>query len=258
MRWILTSGSYDFPLQKVFSLAKEAGFEGMNLMITREFQNRDEIALVKDLKRILPIDSVHVPFVTLWGWGNQIEKIERTVRLALETGIPLVNFHPPGWLLLEFGFSIWFLGIRDFQKEIGKGGVMVSIENMPRLRRYFYDPHLLSTLSPLKRFLLERNLYLTFDSSHMGTKKVEFMEDFVSLYKTGRVKQVQYSDYRNAREHLKPGTGVLPLKNLLRFLAQENFAEGLCLELMQEELPREEEGFQKTLKKILQEMKRSF
>ena len=257
MRFLLTSGSFhSLPLRKTFLLAKEAGFDGMNLMVTKEFLGVDEIALVRDLQEILPIDSVHVPFAALWGWGNPIDKIQRTVRLAIEGGIPLVNFHPPGWLLLEIGFSAWFLGIQDFQKEVGNNKVMISIENMPRLVRYFCDPHLLSRTGNLQRFLSERNLYLSFDSSHMGTKKTDFLEEFAILYQTGKVKQIQYSDYRDGREHLKPGRGCLPLPALLRFLAKENYSEGLCLELMQEEFPKEEKAIAATLKEMLEEIKK--
>ncbi len=257
MRYLLTSGSfYTLPVRKVFTLAKEAGFDGMNLMITREFQNTDEAGLVRELQKILPVDSVHVPFINLWGWGNPVEKIEKTVRLAAETGIPLVNFHPPGWLLLEVGFCLWFLRIGDFQKEVSGGKTMISVENMPRLARYFGDPHLLSKTERLQRFLMERNLYLSFDSSHMGTKKRDFLEDFELLYQTGRIKQVQYSDYRGGREHLKPGNGVLPLKELLARLVKHRYGEGLCLELMAEELPKDERAIVAALRGMLQEMKR--
>jgi len=259
MRFLLTSGSfYTLPVKTTFAIAKEAGFDGMNLMITSEFRGVDEVSLVRELQRILPIDSIHVPFIALWGWGNQIEKIARTVRLAIEAGVPLVNFHPPGWLLLEVSFSFWFLGIRDFQREVGQNRVMISIENMPKLMRYYCDPHLLSKTEVLRRFLTERNLYLSFDSSHMGTKKTDFLDDFTTLYQTGKIKQVQYGDYRDGREHLKPGSGILPLKELLHTLATERYSEGLCLELMPEELPKDEKQLVQELKGILQGIKETF
>ena len=256
MRLLLTSGSfYTLPIQETFELAKEAGFEGINLMITSEFRGVDEVSVVKGLQKILPIDSIHVPFIALWGWGNPVEKIQKTVRIALETGVPLINFHPPAWLLLEVSFSLWFLGIRDFQKEVGQGQVTISIENMPHLARYTCDPHLLSKTENLRRFLLERNLYLSFDSSHMGTKKTDFLEDFASLYATGRVKQVQYGDYRDGREHLRPGSGILPLKAFLKNLVEQNYSEGLCVEMMPDEFPKNEKKIVETLKEILAEIK---
>ena len=256
MRFLLTSGSfYTLPVQKTFELAKEAGFDGMNLMVTSEFRGVDEISLVKELRKILPIDSVHVPFIALWGWGNPVEKIQKTVRLAVETGIPLVNFHPPGWLLLEVRFCVWFSAIRDFQREVGKGQVEITIENMPRLKRYCCDPHLLSRTENLRRFLVERNLYLSFDSSHMGTKKTDFLDDFNALYATGRIKQVQYGDYRDGQEHLKPGHGILPLQTFLRTLAKQNYSEGLCVEMMPDEFPKEEKQIVRMLKEILGEIK---
>ena len=256
MRFLLTSGSFHtLPVEKTFIVAKEAGFEGMNLMITSEFRGADEVSVVKGLQKILPVDSIHVPFIALWGWGNPVEKIQKTIRLAVETGVPLVNFHPPAWLLLEISFSLWFLGIRDFQEEVGKDQVMISVENMPRLERYFCDPHLLSKTENLRRFLTERNLYLSFDSSHMGTKKTDFMEEFASLYATGKIKQVQYGDYRDGKEHLRPGSGVLPLKALLKSLVAQNYSEGLCVEMMPDEFPKEEKQIVQTLKEILGEIK---
>ena len=256
MRLLLTSGSfYTLPVEKTFIVAKEAGFEGMNLMISSEFRGVDEVSRVRELQKILPIDSIHVPFIALWGWGNPVEKIQKTIRLAIETGVPLVNFHPPAWLLLEIRFSLWFLGVRDFQKEVGESRVMISIENMPHLARYFCDPHLLSKTENLRRFLMERNLYLSFDSSHMGTKKTDFMEEFTSLYATGRIKQVQYGDYRDGKEHLRPGSGVLPLKALLKSLVAQNYSEGLCVEMMPDEFPKEEKQIVRMLKEILGEIK---
>jgi len=257
MRYLLTSGSfYTSPVRETFQLAKEAGFDGMNLMITREFQDQDEVKLVEELQTILPIDSIHVPFINLWGWGNPIEKIERTVHLAIKTGVSLVNFHPPGWLLLEIGFCVWFLRIQDFQRDIGENQVKISIENMPHLARYLCDPHLLSRTPQLRDFLTKRNLNLTFDTSHMGTKKVDFLEDFRTLYDTGRIRQIQYSDYRDGREHLKPGDGVLPLNDFLALLVRLRYTEGLCLELMKEEFPHEKGEILKSLRAMLDEMKR--
>ena len=256
MRFLLTSGSfYTLPIHRTFAIAKEAGFDGMNLMITGEFRGVDEVSLVRNLQKILPIDSIHVPFIPLWGWGNQVEKIQRTVRLAIETSVPLVNFHPPAWLLLEISFSLWFLAVRDFQQEVGKNRVMVSIENMPHLARYYGDPHLLSKTTNLLQFLQKRNLYLSFDSSHMGTKKTDFLEDFLRLHAAEKVKQVQYGDYCDGREHLKPGHGILPLKRLLQTLAKENYSEGLCVEIMPDEFPKEESLIIKNLKEILGEIK---
>ncbi|MFH1857952.1 MAG: sugar phosphate isomerase/epimerase, partial [Candidatus Omnitrophota bacterium] len=121
--------------------------------------------------------------------------------------------------------------------------------------RYACDPHLLSNTNHLRRYLAERNLYLSFDSAHMGTKKVDFLEDFTALYETGRILQVHYSDYREGHEHLRPGDGILPLKGLLSYLGKKRFEGGICLELMRNILPEEEKGIVASLKAMLREMK---
>jgi len=256
MKILLSNGSfYHLSCEKVAHLAKEAGFDGLALMITREFEGCNEKQLVEKCQKILPVLSVHSPFLALRNWGDPIDKIKRSVELCLANGIPLLTFHPPAWLFLEVEFSVWFARIRDFQKEIGKDKVMVSLENMSRLKKYLCDPHLLSTTESLIDFMKKRNLYLSFDSSHMGTKKMDFLEDFNRLYQTGKVKQVQYSDYQEGHEHLIPGRGVLPLQKLLQYLIEKNYSETLSIELFPEEFPKEEGAIVEALREILWEIR---
>jgi len=60
--------------------------------------------LLADLNEIMPILSIHAPFMPLDGWGTPIDSLKRSVELAAEAGIPLVNFHPPSWVGCEIGF----------------------------------------------------------------------------------------------------------------------------------------------------------
>ena len=103
--------------------------------------------------------EVITPFLELDGWGNKIDQLYRTSDLAAETGIPLINFHPPAWLAMEFKFWRWFKGIKDFQKEVGGGKVIITAENMPCIGAFRVNPHFLGNTSSMIDFMKERNSY---------------------------------------------------------------------------------------------------
>jgi len=186
------------------------------------------------------------------GWGSPIDSLKRSVELCAECGIPLVNFHPPSWMGAELGFWRWLYRVMDFQKEIGQDTVIVTMENMPWVGKHFrVNPHILSSTGKMMEFLQERNLYMTFDTTHMGSGKTNFINDFYLCYNTGRIRNIHFSDYGKGREHLLPGHGILPLTRFLNHLRSTGYQDTLTLELSPEEFPREERIIVESLKEIL-------
>lgn len=119
----LSTGSlFTLPLRRVFELAAEAGFDGVELIINQDFQKVNASKLVRSLQEIITIHSIHSPFMPLDGWGGPIESLKLSIELAAACDIPLVNFHPPSWMGMEIGFWRWLYSVRDFQKELGLGG----------------------------------------------------------------------------------------------------------------------------------------
>ena len=112
MRFSLSSGTlFTFPLPKAFEMAKAAGFDGLELIINQEFQRVNSRALIRELAAIHPIHSIHAPFMILDGWGGPVEMLQRSVDLADEAGVGLVNFHPPSWLGFELRYWRWLYKI---------------------------------------------------------------------------------------------------------------------------------------------------
>ncbi len=253
MRISLSTGTlFTFPLHRTFQLAAEAGFDGMELIINQEFQRVNSRKLLAELAGIMPILSIHAPFMPLDGWGSPMDSLKRSVELAAEAGIGLVNFHPPSWLGFELRFWRWMYRIHDFQKELGGGKVLLTIENMPWVGRFRINPHIFSQTQKLIEFITERNLYQTFDCTHMGSGKANFINDFYLCYDSGRIRNIHFSDYGHGREHLLPGRGILPLTRFLNHLSSTGYDEALTLELSPHEFPRDERIILESLKEILQ------
>ncbi len=251
VRLSLSSGTlFTFPLPRVFEMARAAGFDGLELIINQEFQGVNSRNLIKELARIHPIHSIHAPFMMLDGWGGPVEMLQRCVQLAEEAGIGLVNFHPPSWLGLELGYLRWLYRVCDFQKEVGRDNVLVTVENMPWVGKFKINPHILSATQKMVEFIAERNLFLTFDTTHQGSGKTSFINDFYSYYNSGRIRNIHFSDYGHGKEHLIPGHGILPLTRFLNHLSQTNYDGAFTLELSPHEFPRDESIIIDMLKEI--------
>lgn len=247
-----SSGSlFTLPLRKGFELAAEAGFDGVELIINQDFQRVNPVTLVRSLQEIAPINSIHAPFMPLDGWGGPIQSLFHSIELAADTGIPLVNFHPPSWLGFEIGFWRWLYRVRDFQKEVGLDGeVLVTIENMPWVGKFKMNPNILSSTADMINFIQEHNLYLTFDTTHMGSGKANFINDFYMFYESGRIRNIHFSDYGFDREHLIPGHGRLPLTRFLNHLKQTDYQGAVTLELDPREFPQNEQMILQSLKEL--------
>ena len=257
MRISMSAGTlFIFELEKVFAMASEVGFDGVELVINQEFQKVNSRRLIQRLAETLPILSIHAPFMPLDGWGGPSDALKRCVEIAADCGIGLVNFHPPSWLGLEFGYWRWLYRINDFQKEIGGDQVAVTLENMPWTGKYLINGYILSETQKMIEFLQERNLYLTFDCTHMGSGRANFINDFYLYYNSGRIRNIHFSDYGHGRQHLLPGHGILPLTRFLNHLRNTSYNETLTLELSPHEFPKGEQIIVDSLKEILSYLRR--
>ena len=251
MKLILSAGSlFTLPPTLVFEMARDVGFDGMEVIINHDFAGSQNLVHLHELQNILPIASLHAPFFEIDGWGNKIDQLKRCAQLALDAGIPLINFHPPNWFLCEIKFWRWLSKIKDFQSEIGQDGILVTTENMPCMTQFKINPYLLSNIDKLVRFMVERNLYLTFDTAHCGSMHTAFLGDFHRFYNSGRMRNIHFSDYGNGQEHLLPGRGALPLTRFLNHLRETGYDNSLVLELSPYQFPKEPGMIKETLKEI--------
>ena len=251
MKLIFSAGSlYNLPSYQVFELAREIGFDGMEIIVNHDFAGSRSLEHLRNLQTIFPIHSIHAPFFEIDGWGHKIDQLKKCADLALEAGIPLINFHPPNWIAFEYRFWRWLKKLDDFQDEIGHNEVLITIENMPCLPKSKVNPYLLSKVETMVRFLEEHNLYLTFDTAHCGSMHTDFLSDFHKLYDSGRMRNIHFSDYGNGEEHLLPGHGILPLTRFLNHLRATEYDHSLVLELSPFEFPEEFGMIKETLAEV--------
>ena len=237
---LLSTGTlYKKPPWIAAEIASRVGFDGVELVLGYGFQDSDGEKEIETMLKQAPILSLHAPFYRLRGWGKPFESLQKTILLADRHFIPLVTFHPPRWLDLEFGFYRTLNRIGNFQKSFGKGSLTITMENMPVSHGFFkVAPYFFSRPAPLVAFAEAHNLFITLDATHLGTREGDFPGEVNLLLSSGRVRNVHFSDYANGHEHLFPGKGSLPLPWLLETLKTTGYNGIITLEL----LPKEVEG----------------
>lgn len=246
---ILSTGSlYHFDIDTVMTLAAEAGFAGLELLVDGRRETYHPAHLEKLMAHHhLPILAVHSPFATFpppWP-HDPVSRIQQSVRLAKALGAQTVVVHPPiRWVrvrgLVQAPQRTWKLSLplpwagpghlgRWLQQELpafqAQTQVKIAVENMPRrwVGPWQLEPYHFNNASELNQFP-----YLTLDTTHVGT----WREDLLHFYRQvkARVAHVHLSNY-NGREHQLLHNGRLPLAALLAELAHDNFDGLVSLEL---------------------------
>ena len=223
---IFSTGSlYPFGLERAYSLAAEAGYDGVEIMMDDRWDTHQRNYLDHLAERHgIPILALHPPLRRgAWNLGPE-ETLFRVARLARSMEVPVVVAHPPrpGRLLER-----WSAGPLRRARELG---VRVAVENMPRseVRGIF------GTRSPGSCYLPEHLMAMgdvTLDTSHLGASKVDLMRAYSMLAAQLRHVHLSDSDLTGGDQHRIPGRGLLPLRPFLAALAAGGYSGSVSLEL---------------------------
>jgi sugar phosphate isomerase/epimerase len=223
-----TAAFFARPLVTTFRIVAEAGYDGVEVMVTKDPQSQDPATM----RRLagdhgLEIAALHAPSLLLTRrvWGTDpIGKIDRAVEVASDAGIPVVVMHPPyRW---QQRYRGW---LRDELPQVeSRTGVIVAIENM-------FPVHVGSR--PLT-FHADQDLddlegipHVVLDTSHAAVSKHDLLE--VRRRFEPRLRHVHLSDNagRGWDSHLPPGQGVLPLEPFLDDLVASGYEHAVSLEV---------------------------
>jgi sugar phosphate isomerase/epimerase len=223
---VFSTGSlYPFGLERVYSWAAEAGFDGVEIMMDERWDTHQRVYLdhLRE-KHDLPILALHPPLRRgAWNLAPE-ETLVRSARLARSAGIPVVVAHPPppGRPLER-----WSAGpLREAREE----GISVAVENMPR-----GEPSRVFSIGRYRSCHLPEHLLglgdVTLDTSHVGASKVDLMRAYSTLAGQLRHVHLSDSDLTGGDQHRLPGKGRLPLRPFLFALANSDYRGAVTLEL---------------------------
>jgi sugar phosphate isomerase/epimerase len=234
---------YIYPLRSIFSIARESGFAGVELVVGPEVELRGG-GYVRRLAESygLTIFSLHPPILPFPGWSDYRTVVPRLVDLALEAGAEHAILHPPDARSLADGRGRRYVeALTEGLQRIEGTDVRIAIENRAFFRSRDRD-YVLSDLRELRAFADELDLPLVLDTSHAATTSYSLAEAY-HLF-ADRLVNVHLSDIRSPpwplstpslhtylKHHQIPGDGQLPLADLLSRLAADGYCGPITLEI---------------------------
>jgi sugar phosphate isomerase/epimerase len=224
-----TAAFFTRPLPEAFDHIAEAGFGGVEVMVTRDPATQQADVLLELSREYgLLIRAIHAPFLLMtrkvWS-SDPIQKINRSLQLARDTGASLVVAHPPYRWQAEY--RRW-VGERlpDLARETG---TLVGIENMFPVRLRGGRGVRLHARQSIHDF--DPYPHVVLDTSHAA---VAGLNPFDVVRRLGdRLVHVHLSNNagRGWDSHLPLDQGVLPILDFLDLLGTEGFSGNVSLEL---------------------------
>lgn len=228
-----TSSVYPLSTEHAFRIAHRVGFDGVEVMVTKDPTTRDPDKLLALSRHYgLPILSIHAPvlLLTAFVWGRDPRvKLRKSAELARTVGAPTVVVHPPfRW---QSTYATNFLRIvRETSAEFG---VEIAIENMfpwkvggKNLKAYApsSDPTNMDCDA------------MTLDFSHAALTGRDSLELAVEM--GDRLRHVHLCDGSGSLdegkvfdEHLLPGRGNEPVAAVLGRLASTGWSGSVVAEV---------------------------
>jgi sugar phosphate isomerase/epimerase len=223
-----TSSVYPESARAAFTLARELGYDGVELMVWTDRVSQDiaEVGRLADASG-LPVVAVHAPClaVTQRVWSpDPVERLRRSVVAAGDLGAPTVVVHPPfRW---QRHYAATFAD--EVRRAEEHAGVAVAVENMFPLvrggvRAVPYSPGIDPTAVGHRHY--------TLDLSHTAVAG----DDALALMDRmgAGLAHVHLTDGSGSArdEHLVPGRGRQPCAQVCERLAASGFAGAVVLEV---------------------------
>ena len=211
-----------------FELGAREGFDGMEVMVWGDTATQDATKLISLSDRYnIPITSIHAPTLVVSQnvWGvRPARKLERSVQLAEEVGASTVVVHPP--FVWQPRYAALFA---EHVEMLSRGtGITIAVENMYPWRRKNRD-----YLAYLPHWDLTTQNYdaTTLDLSHASTARQNSLEVAKALGSTLRHVHLADGSGSGKDEHLVPGIGTQPARELIEYLVERDWDGDLCVEI---------------------------
>jgi sugar phosphate isomerase/epimerase len=206
-----------YGLSRIFEFAKEAGYDGIDLVV--EYAQFDTLnpEYIKKLveQHGIPVHSVSAPK------QGSIKKISEIVELTKEIGAKVLILQPPK--IHELKLSSWLK--KEIPKLREKEFLSIALENAPAGTYLGFIPeHAMSNTQELKEFK-----HICLDTARIGETRKDLIRTYSTLKKY--LVHVHLSNFYKGKKYAPPSEGILPLESFLTKLKQDQYPGALSIKV---------------------------
>ena len=244
MRIALSTASlYLYPLRHIFALARNTGFEGLELALSLEARARGS----KYVRRLseeygLPIFTLHPPMIPTPRRREHHKLLPQLIPVAEHLACQYIVIHAPKALALNEGLGPEYVdAVVACVEELKGSSTRLCVENQAVFRRSDRR-YALSSPGKLRQFAEEHDLAVTLDTAHAASFPYDLLEAYEIL--GSRLVNVHLSDFRRGlsippwfnlhsffKHHQVPGDADLPLIPLLERLRADSYQGLITVEV---------------------------
>lgn len=238
-----TASLYFYPLRHVFALARDTGYEGLELVLLPGVFPPD-VSHVQGLSQEygLPVLTLHPPMVPLPGRADHHKLLPQMIPVARELPCEFIIIHAPKTPALSDARGKEYVAAVEAYVGQQKGrSPRLCLENQAVFRPGDRG-YALSSPENLRRFADQHDLAVTLDTAHAGSFPYGLLEAYEAL--GSRVVNVHLSDFRQDlsipswfnlhsyfKHHQIPGQGDLALVPFLERLRREAYDGIVTIEI---------------------------
>lgn len=229
-----SSSLHKYGLNRIFELAREAGYDGIEIEVDKNNFDTQNAEYIKQLS-----EEYKLPVLALDAPINATEKsVEHVIEMAAYLECPVVVITPPK--LTDFKFTRWLKNEAPSLRR--KKGIDLALANTGgKTILGFLPERAMNDLSDLKKFGM-----VAIDTSMTASKKQDLIRFYEYLKKL--VVHVQLSNVKRHKEYSMPNDGILPLESFLKKLKDDKYDKAISVKVRPTELSAGEDD--KVVKKL--------
>ncbi|MFH1284289.1 MAG: sugar phosphate isomerase/epimerase [Candidatus Peregrinibacteria bacterium] len=207
-----------YGINRIFELAKSAGYDGIDLSVDfGQFDTTNAEYLKKLSKEYdIPIHAVSSP--------EQVaaKRIKELVDLTKAVGAKVLVLQPPK--LLDFKLASWLK--KEIPRLREKEFLSIALENAPAGTFLGFIPeYAMTNTQELKKFK-----HISLDTARIGEKRQDLMRAY-SAFKKYLV-HVHLSNVYKGKKYAPPKEGIMPLESFLTKLKQDKYPGAISIKIL--------------------------
>lgn len=234
---LCTESLAGYGLNRIFDLAKKAGYDGIDLSVNFNEYDTCNTGYLKELikKYGIPIQAVSAPKQT------SAKRVKEVVLLAKEVGAKVVILQPPK--ILNFRLASWLK--KEVPKLREKEFLSIAMENAPAGTFLGFIPeHAIANAEELKKFK-----HISLDTARIGEQRKDLIRVYTSFKKY--LVHVHLSNLYHGKKYALLQEGIMPLESFLTKLKQERYPGAISLKVLPKFLHAGED------EKVIEELERA-